>query len=281
MSGRRSRIIRRFAWGAGKFAYSALLGIVVLTGSMISFQAAAQYVFRHNGNGLKIEEAIAAGMAYMKDFVDVSDVPPSEGDIMVYKSGQWTPSRAETVAPSPPAGGSSAGLRLNDLLDVAANPTEAGQVLTFNGTGWLAKAVEHPEPQAGATPAEQPATVAFAAVQFPPRTVLPFNLSSCPTGWIPFGQGRFLVGAGNDGQGNTYTVGESGGEAKHVLTADEMPPHTHAYSKVADATGRGEVRSGKDFSLSGEGEGVTGPAGGGSPHENRPPYMAVLYCQKD
>lgn len=39
---------------------------------------------------------------------------------------------------------------------------------------------------------------------------------------------RFLLGAGN-----TYANGSTGGEATHILTANEMPSHTHKFTGVA------------------------------------------------
>ncbi|MCP4473076.1 MAG: hypothetical protein GY821_00580 [Gammaproteobacteria bacterium] len=46
-----------------------------------------------------------------------------------------------------------------------------------------------------------------------PGTVAHFNLPNCPDGWsqIPDSEGRFLLGAGNDGN-ITYKLGDIGGE---------------------------------------------------------------------
>ena len=73
---------------------------------------------------------------------------------------------------------------------------------------------------------------------YPPiGSVLSFADSSDPnvlwkgTTWVKFAEGRVLVGAGSyteNGTTYTYTVGDTGGEVKHKLTADEMPSHRHS-----------------------------------------------------
>ena len=72
---------------------------------------------------------------------------------------------------------------------------------------------------------------------YPPvGTVLSFADDTDPnkiwkhTKWEKFGEGRVLIGAGTyteDGTTYTYKVGDTGGEAMHQLTTDEMPKHTH------------------------------------------------------
>ena len=83
---------------------------------------------------------------------------------------------------------------------------------------------------------------------------------------------RFLLGAGD-----TYSAGSTGGEAEHTLTIDEMPSHSHGYSR----SGRD---SGTDWiGQSGVGEVVdrnTDSAGGGQAHNNMPPYLAVYMWQR-
>jgi microcystin-dependent protein len=82
----------------------------------------------------------------------------------------------------------------------------------------------------------------------------------------------FLAIAGD----GTYTLGDSGGEADHELTTDEIPSHSHTYlPPVVDldleAVGVPDImaaRLGTPIS--------TGSTGGGSSHENRPPFFAVV-----
>ena len=100
---------------------------------------------------------------------------------------------------------------------------------------------------------------------------------------------RFPVGAGNK-----YQIDQTGGEAQHTLTVDEMPSHTHfsndGWSGIAPITSRDFVgniltysknaligytnpytdgRSGADTTLSSTGK--------NQPHNNMPPYQGVYF----
>lgn len=51
------------------------------------------------------------------------------------------------------------------------------------------------------------------------------------TTWVKMDAGRVLVSAGTYTEGSdtyTYTLGDKGGEAKHQLTTEEMPQHSHS-----------------------------------------------------
>lgn len=82
----------------------------------------------------------------------------------------------------------------------------------------------------------------------------------------------FLANAG----AGTYSLGDTGGEDDHTLTAAEMPAHTHTYLPPVvdlDLEGLGvpdilAARLGVPI--------ATGSAGGGASHENRPPFHAVI-----
>lgn len=85
---------------------------------------------------------------------------------------------------------------------------------------------------------------------------------------------RFVVGAGNKASGSI------GGEAAHTLTVEELAPHKH------DMVGNGTIlrspynrtieRGKGDLSYSFE----TEETGGGQPHNNMPPYMALFYIMR-
>lgn len=90
--------------------------------------------------------------------------------------------------------------------------------------------------------------------------------------------------------GDTYAAGTTGGEAKHKLTRDEMPRHSHEEYFYADGAGELTVPGGTSrlvgetgflFSTSetpNAARGVlgdTGVAGGNQPHNNMPPYLTV------
>lgn len=86
---------------------------------------------------------------------------------------------------------------------------------------------------------------------------------------------RFLLGAGT-----TYTAGDTGGEATHTLTVDEMPSHDHSYTSGANG-----INSGGQIPQRGFGSGTTstlsvGSAGDGAAHNNMPPYIVVYMWKR-
>ena len=52
--------------------------------------------------------------------------------------------------------------------------------------------------------------------------------------WVPFGQGRVIIGAGIgtdiNGVQQSFPAGSTGGEYKHTISTSEMPTHVHQYS---------------------------------------------------
>lgn len=70
--------------------------------------------------------------------------------------------------------------------------------------------------------------------------VMPFNSNTCPTGWVDFqdGQGRFIVGVGS-ADGNTYSNGDKGGEAKVTLQKENLPAHMHKIVGVMNSSNGG------------------------------------------
>ena len=100
--------------------------------------------------------------------------------------------------------------------------------------------------------------------------------------------GRFLLAAGS-----TYEAGSTGGEAKHTLTTDEMPNHTHILPYKADWGSQDGIGPWtamfNDGTMSDTGEtGYTGKwhdyqtqqKGSGLPHNNMPPYLAVYMWKR-
>ena len=94
-------------------------------------------------------------------------------------------------------------------------------------------------------------------------------------------QNRFLLAAGS-----SYTAGDTGGEATHTLTKNEMPTHSHeiysgygdVVSNVSDAyryqTWGSSDRGWKTGNLG------TSNIGGGAAHNNMPPYLVVYMWKR-
>ena len=101
-------------------------------------------------------------------------------------------------------------------------------------------------------------------------------------------QGRFLLG-----RSSSYPVGSMGGEATHTLTESEMPSHKgHLSSGIVDnapyekgnykgflnsdkMTAYGDIGRGWNVYSGNEMHPASEAAGGGQPHNNMPPYLAV------
>ena len=103
-------------------------------------------------------------------------------------------------------------------------------------------------------------------------------------------QNRFLLAAGS-----SYTAGNTGGEATHKLTANEMPVHSHDL-RANTSWGGSETlapwaqyfgsnilydvgASGSTITTSYYGN-VTQPTGGSVAHNNMPPYLAVYMWKR-
>lgn len=95
---------------------------------------------------------------------------------------------------------------------------------------------------------------------------------------------RFLLGAGS-----TYSNGETGGEATHTLTENEMPSHRHAANGVAFLNPSSDPQTAyiamrsvnlDDLTPSGGTASETHSAGGGQSHNNMPPYLVVYMWKR-
>lgn len=97
-------------------------------------------------------------------------------------------------------------------------------------------------------------------------------------------QGKFLLGA----DGGAYKAGNTGGEATHTLTEDEIPKHTHSmYSGNSGAPDTWEPDGGSYLLDSVTQDKHTwwaslgmNYAGGGAEHNNMPPYLAVYIWKR-
>lgn len=87
---------------------------------------------------------------------------------------------------------------------------------------------------------------------------------------------RFLLGAGN-----TYSAGDTGGEATHTLTYNEMPQHSHTlYNENASGwtLSKASLKTGTNKGYSGNIQ--IGDAGGNQAHNNMPPYLVVYMWKR-
>jgi hypothetical protein len=115
------------------------------------------------------------------------------------------------------------------------------------------------------------------------------EIGSLPEGYVlcdgtngtPDLRGRFVVGAGG-----TYAPGATGGAATVALTEATMPGHVHTYPDRywVDEYGVHGITSYQYqcFHYTGSPETLrtSGSAGGGQPHENRPPYKALYWLKR-
>lgn len=105
---------------------------------------------------------------------------------------------------------------------------------------------------------------------------------------LPNMQGRVMINAGQGPGLSLYDQGQTGGEATHTLTQNEMPAHSHGF-QASTATGTVTTPAGNLYAASASGKQYgQGPttamsanavagAGGGQPHNNMMPY-GTLNC---
>ncbi len=158
--------------------------------------------------------------------------------------------------------------------------------LTFDKSYFLAIQVGEDEPM---TPRQRITSAGYAymaenVLSLPKGLIVMWSgtIADIPSGWrlcdgtngTPDLRDKFIVGAGS-----AYAVAATGGEAMHRLTEDEMPTHSHTYSKAKGDQGHagGSGTSGQTVANSTD---STGSTGGGQPHNNLPPYYALAYIMK-
>jgi len=98
---------------------------------------------------------------------------------------------------------------------------------------------------------------------------------------LPDLRGRSAMGAGSG-----HVLGERGGEEAHTVTITEVPAHTHSWKATSTAgnqpAGAGNILAGAAIYSTGSPSGAMNSAeltsaGGGQPHENRSPSMALTW----
>jgi hypothetical protein len=98
--------------------------------------------------------------------------------------------------------------------------------------------------------------------------------------WVQIA-GRVLVGVGTSDQ--AYAAGGTGGESKHTLTVDEIPPHKHSYrgqyvtTQAEDEYIVANTNWGANWIQFNE---AILNSGGGTSHNNMPPYYVVYMWRR-
>ena len=116
---------------------------------------------------------------------------------------------------------------------------------------------------------------------------------------LPDLRGRLALGFGQGSGLSPYALGAAGGEEAHQLVASEVPPHAHTLNAVNNGQANGtNIPSASVMMGSGYGMEANNPveniysnatpsiamaAGavgvtGGTPHENRMPFLTINYC---
>lgn len=85
--------------------------------------------------------------------------------------------------------------------------------------------------------------------------------------------------------GDTYANGATGGEATHQLKVEEIPPHNHLATNSTTTYGPGTQDAWRCMSFPGTNHDYwqniwTNNTGGGQPHNNMPPYLAVCIWKR-
>ena len=107
---------------------------------------------------------------------------------------------------------------------------------------------------------------------------------------LPDMRGRTPIHVGSS-NGTEYREGNKGGEETHTLSTAEMPAHRHDF-RGTSSNANSNVPTGHTFARSAvaiyaaltagreapmRSDMIT-PAGGGQPHENMQPYIALNFC---
>lgn len=99
--------------------------------------------------------------------------------------------------------------------------------------------------------------------------------------WVKISQGRVLIGVGSTsdarGENLAFTLGQEGGEFKHMLSINEMAPHQHVIPDREYVRGINHDDSvDSDIGVQrNTATGLTSSAGAGQAHNNMQPYLAV------
>lgn len=150
------------------------------------------------------------------------------------------------------------------------------------------------------------------SVEVPPGAVVAFDREAgCPGGWSNVGRdesqrfaGRTFIVAGprvdretSDQTTLSRAFDDRGGTEEHTLIEAQVPSHSHGGSGLSEiyiadnfSTGADGPQMGSQWGFHvlhrGGPYGTSSPAlmtdwGGGEPHNNMPPYIALHFCKKE
>jgi microcystin-dependent protein len=89
---------------------------------------------------------------------------------------------------------------------------------------------------------------------------------------------RGRIPAGLDGTQEEFnSLGKKGGEKAHTLTMEEIPSHQHSVYPHAGFLGGGKEGAGGADPGTRVHDSITGPAGGGTAHNNLQPYQTIQF----
>lgn len=127
-----------------------------------------------------------------------------------------------------------------------------------------------------------------AGLVIPSGTIIMWNSNDIPDGWVlcdgsndtPDLTGKFVAGAGLSSNTNEtmYELMDKGGENFHSLTEDENGRHNHG--ALTGELGNNLQETDKPYFHIAVNRKNTGTSGEGKAHENRPPYVALVFIMK-
>lgn len=181
-------------------------------------------------------------------------------------------------------GGTGATTAVEACTNLGALPTAGG---TMTGPLKLTKDVHY-----GATEPSNPTTgqmflkeVNVAQLVYPVGAIYMSTVETNPSTLFGFGtweriQDTFLLAAGS-----TYSAGSTGGEATHTLTEGEIPAHRHTIPYPNAGGPYGDAAIGYPESSNTAKTWMaemckTESVGGGTAHNNMPPYLAVYVWKR-
>ena len=181
-------------------------------------------------------------------------------------------------------GGTGATTAVEACTNLGALPTAGG---TMTGPLKLTKDVHY-----GATEPSNPTTgqmflkeVNVAQLVYPVGAIYMSTVETNPSTLFGFGtweriQDTFLLAAGS-----TYSAGSTGGEATHTLTEGEIPAHRHKITYPNAGGPYGDAAIGYPESSNTTKTWMaemckTESVGGGTAHNNLPPYLAVYVWKR-